>query len=189
MRDSRARRARDPRDRARPIPVGLLEVVADDLVALDEVVRPIEPVGEALVQLGAGRLGQRLVCRVANQQVPEAEAFVLGEGRRGRADELLAHERREMRLDRRPHGNRSEHGNRAAMEDLALDRSALHDDAHVTVERVDRACRSAWIVGGTTISPSPPCSRTIASISSTKSGLPAEADVMRSRSSGRAARP
>ncbi len=46
-----------------------------------------------------------------------------------------------------------------------------------------RAWRSAWIVGGTTISPSPPCSRTIASISSTKSGLPAEAVVIRSRSS------
>ena len=46
-----------------------------------------------------------------------------------------------------------------------------------------RACSSAWIVGGTTISPSPPCSRTIASISSTKSGLPADAAVMRSRRS------
>ena len=46
-----------------------------------------------------------------------------------------------------------------------------------------RAWRSAWIVGGTTISPSPPCSRTIASISSTYSGLPADATVIRSRRS------
>jgi hypothetical protein len=36
------------------VSVGLLEVVADDLVALDEVVSR-EPVGEALVQLRASR--------------------------------------------------------------------------------------------------------------------------------------
>jgi hypothetical protein len=40
---------------------------------------------------------------------------------------------------------------------------------------------AAVVVGGTAISPSPPCSRTIASISSTKSGLPSDAVTMRSR--------
>ena len=42
-----------------------------------------------------------------------------------------------MRLDRRSHGIGGQLGHGAAMEDLALDRSALHDDAHVAVERVD----------------------------------------------------
>ena len=44
-----------------------------------------------------------------------------------------------------------------------------------------RAWRRAWIVGGTATSPAPPCSRTIASISSTNSGFPADAAVIRSR--------
>jgi hypothetical protein len=77
----------------------LLEVVADDLVPLDEVVGR-EPVGKTLVQLGASRFRQRLVRGIANEEVPEAEALVAREGRPGRADELLADEGREMRLDR-----------------------------------------------------------------------------------------
>ena len=36
----------------------LLEVVADDLVALDELV-PLEPAGKALVELSPNRLRQR----------------------------------------------------------------------------------------------------------------------------------
>ncbi len=63
-----------------PVPMRLLEVVADDLVALDEVVRR-EPLGEALVQLGSGRLRERLVGGVADEQVPEAEALVVRKGR------------------------------------------------------------------------------------------------------------
>jgi hypothetical protein len=39
------------------ITVRLFEVVADDLVALDEIVL-LEPVGETLVELGSGRLRQ-----------------------------------------------------------------------------------------------------------------------------------
>ena len=58
----------------------VLEVVADDLVAFDEVVAG-KPVGEALVQLGSGRLGQRLVGRVSDEQVTETEALVLGKRR------------------------------------------------------------------------------------------------------------
>ena len=42
-----------------------------------------------------------------------------------------------MRLDVRAHEIGRELGDRAAMEHLALDRAALHDDANVAVERVD----------------------------------------------------
>ena len=76
----------------RAVAVGLLEVVADDLVALDELVRR-EPVGEALVELGPGCLRERLVGGIADQQVPEAERVVAREGRLVGPDELLAHER------------------------------------------------------------------------------------------------
>ena len=42
-----------------------------------------------------------------------------------------------MRLDRGSKGIRREHCHGAAVEDLAFDRAALHDHAHVAVERVD----------------------------------------------------
>ena len=64
---------------------GLLEVVAEDLVQLDEVgAALLEPAGEALVQLGADRLRQRVVGGVADQQVAEAEAVLARELRPGR---------------------------------------------------------------------------------------------------------
>ena len=119
-----------------PVAVRLLEVIADDLVRLHEIVRR-EPVGEALVQLGSNRLRKRLVGGVTDEQVAKAEALVFREGRRGRPDELLAYERREMGLDRRSHWVGGEHGYGSAMEHLALDRTALHHHPDVAVERVD----------------------------------------------------
>ena len=72
-----------------PVAGGLLEVVAEDLVQLDEIgAALLEPVGEALVQLGAGRLRQRVVGGVADQEVPEAERRprrAAGPGRGGSA--------------------------------------------------------------------------------------------------------
>ena len=62
---------RVPDIQLRSVAMSLLEVVADDLVDLDEVVGR-EPAGEALVQLGSGRLRQRLVGGVPDQQVAEA---------------------------------------------------------------------------------------------------------------------
>jgi len=55
------------------VTVRLLEVVADDLVRLDE--RPAvlgEPIGEAGVQVGADRLWESVVGGIPDQQVPEA---------------------------------------------------------------------------------------------------------------------
>ena len=55
------------------VPMCLLEVVTEDLVQLDEIGTVLfEPGGEALVQLGAGRLRQCVVGRVADQEVAEA---------------------------------------------------------------------------------------------------------------------
>ena len=72
----------------------LLEVVADDLVALDERLSVVvEPGGEAEVQIGADRLGERVVGGVANQQVAKAVAVVAGKLGELRTDELTAHER------------------------------------------------------------------------------------------------
>jgi len=65
------------------IAVGLLEVVASDLVLLRQhlpLVTP-EPVGQALMQLGAPAFGQRLVAHVTDQEVAEPEP--LGSGRGG----------------------------------------------------------------------------------------------------------
>ena len=56
---------------------GLLEVVADDLVALDEGVAVlVEPGGEARVQVGRGPPWEGVVGGVADQQVAEAVAVV-----------------------------------------------------------------------------------------------------------------
>ena len=69
----------------RVIAVGLLEVVADDLVALDECLAVlVEPVGEAGVQVGTDRLGEGVVGGVADQQVAEAVTVVAREAGRGR---------------------------------------------------------------------------------------------------------
>ena len=68
------------------VAAGLLEVVAEDLVQLDELGAVLlEPGGEALVQLGADRLRQRVVGGVADQQVAEAEAVLARELRPCRA--------------------------------------------------------------------------------------------------------
>ena len=59
--------------------VGLLEVVADDLVgALPRSSRPSEPVGVRDVQVGAAALGEEVVGRVAHQDVREPVAGLAG---------------------------------------------------------------------------------------------------------------
>ena len=97
----------------------------------------------------------------------KAERFVLGNGCAVGANQLLSHKCGEMRPDRRSDRGRGELGDRAAVEDLALDRASLDDDALVAVQpvepgleqRVDRR-------GHDDLVPSLR-SRTIASISST----------------------
>ena len=79
-----------------PVAVGALQVVADDLVLLDERRVPIEPVGKGLVQRGPGLLRERVVRSVADQEVAEAECLLVRIGRLVGSDHLLADEREEV---------------------------------------------------------------------------------------------
>ena len=68
---------------------GLLEVIAEDLVQLHEALAMhVEPSREAVVQVGTGRLRERVVRRVAQQEVAEAVAVLAGRQRAGRPNEL-----------------------------------------------------------------------------------------------------
>ena len=118
-----------------------LEVIAHDLLEL--LASPVEPVGEALVQLRAKLLRDPLVGGVADQHVPEAERVL---DRLVRADELLAHERRELRAaGRRPVRRRARRvppirtRGRRRKRARAASRSSSGSASR-------RAARSAWIV-------------------------------------------
>ena len=80
------------------VAVRLLEVVAEDLVALDELLA-VQPVRELLVQLCPRRLGQGLVRGIADQDVAKAEGLVAGKDAAVGTDELLPHEGGQMRFD------------------------------------------------------------------------------------------
>jgi hypothetical protein len=102
---------------------GLLEMVPENLVQLDEIPTALfQPTGDALVQIGPGRLRQRVVGGIANQEVAEAEAVLDREQGLVRTDQLLADERGEMRRHLAVLGERL-HG--AAVKELALNRSPL----------------------------------------------------------------
>ena len=75
-------------------------MIADDLVELHEL-GPVclQPGGQALMEICAGRLGERLVRRVADQQVAEAKAVLSRDLRSVRPDQLLAHEPGQARGD------------------------------------------------------------------------------------------
>ncbi len=115
---------------------GLFEVVAEDLVELDEL-GPVllQPGAQALMEIRAGRLGERLVRRVAEQQVAEAKAVLARDLRSVRPDQLLADERGEARGDLRLLG--CECLDSTPVEDLALDRAALEDASLGRVELVE----------------------------------------------------
>ena len=85
------------------IPVGLLEVVAEDLLVVVRVVRRDlrQPPGEALVQVGSLFLRHRLVGRVADQEVSEPERVLAGELGAVGADQFLPREREQARADMR----------------------------------------------------------------------------------------
>ena len=128
------------------VAAGLLEVVAEDLVQLDEL-GPVllQPGCEALVELGAGRFRQRVVGGVADQQVAEAEAVLAGELRLVGPDQLLAHERGQARRHLGLLGCERLDG--AAVEDLALDRAPLEHAPLGRLELVEaraRAAPAAW---------------------------------------------
>ena len=120
---------------------GLLEVVADDLVAFDErVAVVVEPGGKASVQIGTDCLGERVVGRVADEHVTEAVAVLAGELGPVGADQLAAYEPGEPgRHLRLLLGRERLHG--APVEDLALDGAALEYLPLGFVELVETGCQ------------------------------------------------
>ncbi|HAL25702.1 MAG TPA: hypothetical protein DCP25_03050 [Chloroflexi bacterium] len=119
-----------------PVAKGLLEVVAHDLVALDQIGAPlVQPAGEALVQRCARRLRQPVVGGVPDQQVTKPVRVVAGQRRTSRPHELLPYECHQAGVDLELLGPEREHG--AAVEDLALDRSALEHTAVALLELVE----------------------------------------------------
>src|SRR5205085_9056453 len=114
----------DVQPELRPVEARLLQVVAEDLVELDELGAVLlDPAGEALVKLCASRLRQRVVRGVADEEVAEAVGVVAGELRAVGADQLLAHERDEALVDRAVTVGESRHC--PAVEGASLDRAAL----------------------------------------------------------------
>ena len=111
-------------------------MVAEDLFELDEA-RPVllQPRGEPLVKLCARRLGERVVRRVADQQVTEAEAVLPGNLRPVRTDELAPDERGEPRRHLRLVGRECLHG--PSVEDLAFHGAALEHAPLGSVELVE----------------------------------------------------
>ena len=167
-----------------PVAVGALEVVAHDLVLLDERCVPVEPVGEGLVELGSGLLGERVVGGVADQEVAEAECLLVGVGRLVGADQLLPDEREEMGGDVVALGRRRQLLHGAAVEDLPFDGAAADHVALARAEpvepglqeRLDRRRHHDLAVAAV-------LAHGIASISSMKSGFPSAACRILARTS------
>ena len=116
-----------------PVAARLFEVVAEDSSSSTSS-GPVllQPGGEALVEVRAGRLRQRVVGCVADQQVAEAEGVLAWELRLVGADQLLADERGQAWCHLRVVGRERLHG--AAVEDLALDGAAFE---HASLGRVE----------------------------------------------------
>ena len=117
------------------VEAGLLEVVAEYLVQLDQLDAVLlQPGCQALVQLGAGRFRQCLVGGVADQQVTETEAVLADELGFVGSDQLLAHERGEAW--RHLGLGRGERLDGATVEVLALDRASLEHTALGRIELI-----------------------------------------------------
>ena len=137
----------------------------------------LEPLGEAAVQFGAGRLRERVVGGVADQEVAEAVCVLAAAARPVGTDEIAPHERREARCHLVL--LRCERLHRAAVEELPFDRAALEHPPLRLVELVEprgeqRPQRRRHLDLSV--------SAASAAISVRKSGLPPEARTIRSRS-------
>jgi hypothetical protein len=153
-------------------------VVAYDLVELDELAADlVEPAGESLVEIGPRLLGERVVRRVADEDVPEPKRVVAGKQRLFRSHELLAHEAeqtgRDLRILRR------ERLNGRAVEDLPLDGAAFKGST-LRSRKLIEARREQRLDARRHRHLGVADSSIIATISSTKSGLPSAAARIRS---------
>ncbi len=111
-------------------------MVTDDLVELHQICAVLlQPGRETVVQRRAHGLGQRLVGRVADQQVAEAVRLVVDHHGALGPDEVLAHEHHQAAVGLRI--LRRERHDRAAVEDLALHRAALEHASLARLELVE----------------------------------------------------
>jgi hypothetical protein len=114
----------------------LLEVIAENLVQLDEALAVLlEPVGEAAVEIGAGRLGECVVGGVADQEMAKLVRVLAGEQGPVGPDKAAPHERRQPRRHLRLLGR--ERLDAAAMEELTLHCSSLEHPPLWLVELVE----------------------------------------------------
>ena len=106
-----------------PIAGRRFQVIAQHFVDLGQFLSVrLEPVREALVQLGPHLFRQGMVGSIAKQQVPEAESLIAGEHWLLRMNQLLTHEADQRRLDL---GRTRQLGDGAPVEDFSLDRASL----------------------------------------------------------------
>ena len=160
----------------------LLEVVAEDLVELDQFRGTLlDPGCEPRVEVGARRLRESIVGGVANQQVAEAKGVVIRERRGTRPHKFLA---RRDPSDWRSHPGSSGASAATAPRWNTWPSTAPRSSAARSAvgNWSSRAEMSAWMVAGTVTSSGD--ASTIASICSTKSGLPSAAERMRTRKDG-----
>ena len=85
-----------------PVPIRLLEVVAEQLVELAGGAGVGHPVGEPLVECCPKLLGHRIVGGIPYEDVLEAESIFTARGRGVGANETFADERQQLRRERGP---------------------------------------------------------------------------------------
>jgi hypothetical protein len=119
------------------VSVGLLEVVPEDLAGRVAAERRLQPIPEALVQVGPEPLRDRIVRGVPDQDVAEAEAVVARKRRPVGPDQLLPDERQQMRVDPRPRllGKQLDDG--ASVEQPPFDRRPFDHCSLLGLEPVD----------------------------------------------------
>jgi hypothetical protein len=122
-----------------PVPIRLLEVVAEDLLVFGDTLArgALEPRGEPLVEVGSLLLGHRVVRRVAYQEVAESERVLTRELRTVGADQLLPGEGQQAGRYLWAEGLRRERPHGARVEDLALDGAAFDHGAFLRVQSVE----------------------------------------------------
>ena len=119
-----------------------LEVIAEDLLLLLDAVssHAFEPSCEAFVVLRPELLRHRLVRRIADQQMTEAERVIAGDRRPGGPHELLPHQRHHVLRDLGPESRGCQLSNRAQEEPLTRHRSGLEHHALARGKPVQPRC-------------------------------------------------
>ena len=120
----------------RSVPIGLLEVIAEDLLELEDSFARLlfEPLDMELVQPGSDPFRDGVVRRVADHEMPEAKGALSGEHRAIRANQLLADECGQ----RRGHVHSgSEPGDGGLVKHLSLDRRGLDHRALIGAQLIE----------------------------------------------------